>query len=94
MRPAQVKGAVREGLHVIIEVHQARDCACESGVVVYGHLIVRSAAPPARVLKAAAASSLFIRGTSFTWPGQEVGMRELCRQSEPPSGRLVAQGAA
>ena len=53
MGPPQVEGAVREWLHVSVEVDQPRQCASEGRVIVDGHLVVGCAAPAARVLEPA-----------------------------------------
>ena len=56
--PAEVQGAVGEGLHAVVEGHQAGQRAREGCVVVDGHLVEGRAAPAARVLKPARHASL------------------------------------
>lgn len=56
--PAEVQGAVREGLHAVVEGHQAGQGSGERSIVVNGHLVECCAAPPARVLKPAAQQAL------------------------------------
>ena len=51
--PAQVQAAVGGGRHIGVVIDESRERAGERGVVVDGHLVVRRAAPAARVLEPA-----------------------------------------